>query len=123
METHHHHHHATKNTPLHHSGLPSKEKKELSVSARKLAATLWEINDLTPSSVKKEPMRSNKDKVERLCRSVLLGSAKLDPLFSPFSEVNYTKFISKCHFFFLHLLINLIRSVMKIKYMFFYKYG
>jgi hypothetical protein len=101
METH-HHHHATKNTLLHSSGfgLPSKEKKELSVSARKLAATLWEINDLTPSSVKKEPMRSNKDKVERLCRSVLLGSEKLDPLFSPFSEVNYTKFISKCQFFF-----------------------
>jgi hypothetical protein len=89
METHHHQHHATKNTPLHHSGLPSKEKKELSVSARKLAATLWEINDLTPSSVKKEPMRSNKDRVERLCRAVLLGSEKLDPLFSPFSEVNY----------------------------------
>ncbi|CAJ2660215.1 unnamed protein product [Trifolium pratense] len=90
METHHHHHHhhSTKTTPLHSSGsgLHSKEKKELSVSARKLAATLWEFNDLTPSSLKKEPMKSNKDNVERLCRSVLLAPQKLDPLFSPFSE-------------------------------------
>lgn len=86
-----HHHHATKNTALHssRSGLPFKEKKEISVSARKLAATLWEINDLTPSRIKKESMKSNKerDKVERLCRSVLLGPQKLDPLVSPFSEV------------------------------------
>jgi hypothetical protein len=84
---------ATKNTALHcsRSGLPLKEKKEISVSARKLAATLWEINDLTPSRIKKESMKSNKerDKVERLCRSVLLGPQKLDPLVSPFSEVNY----------------------------------
>ncbi|XP_027187352.1 uncharacterized protein [Cicer arietinum] len=90
MSTNHHHNHAIKNTSLH----SSKEKKELSVSARKLAATLWELNDLTPSMVKKEPMRINKDRdkdrVQSLCRSVLLGPHKLDPSYSStsFSEVN-----------------------------------
>ncbi|CAK8535433.1 unnamed protein product [Lathyrus sativus] len=85
MATHHHHHshHVTKNTAFHsfRSGLVSKEQ-EISVSARKLAATLWEINDLTPSRVMKESMKSNKDrdgeKVESLCRSMLLGPQKLD---------------------------------------------
>ncbi|CAI8592846.1 unnamed protein product [Vicia faba] len=80
---HHHHHHVTKNTAFHsfRSGLLSKEK-ETSVSARKLGATIWEINDLTPSRVKKESMKSNKDrdreKVESLCRSMILGPQKLD---------------------------------------------
>lgn len=93
----HHHHHITKNTAFHsfRSGLVSKEK-EVSVSARKLAATLWEINDLTPSRIKKESMKSNKnrdiEKVESLCRSTLLGPQKLDLDLSSnrlFSEVNY----------------------------------
>ncbi|KAJ1408479.1 hypothetical protein SESBI_23462 [Sesbania bispinosa] len=78
---------ATTKAPLPSSG--SKEK-ELCISARKLAATLWEINDLPPSRVKKEPMRSSKemikrrDKTERLCRSPHISDP--DPSFSPFSE-------------------------------------
>lgn len=98
MATHHqHNHHVTKNTAFHsfRSGLVSKEK-ETSVSARKLAATIWEINDLTPLRVMKESMKSNKDrdreKVESLCRSMLLGPQKLDLDLSSnrlFSEVNY----------------------------------
>lgn len=98
MAMHHHHHHAAQShltktaLPSSGSGLPSKEK-ELSVSARKLAATLWEINDLPPSRVKKEPMRSNKetirDRAASLCRSGLLGPPHMsDPSYSPFSEVN-----------------------------------
>ncbi|XP_004487466.1 uncharacterized protein [Cicer arietinum] len=97
MSTNHHHNHAIKNTSLH----SSKEKKELSVSARKLAATLWELNDLTPSMVKKEPMRINKDRdkdrVQSLCRSVLLGPHKLDPSYSStsFSEKESNKLKDK----------------------------
>ncbi|KAK7261190.1 hypothetical protein RIF29_27495 [Crotalaria pallida] len=70
------------------SGVPSKDK-ELSVSARKLAATLWQINDFPSSKVKKEleveePIRSRKKDV-RLSRSGLHMSS--DPLlYSPFSE-------------------------------------
>ncbi|RZB75062.1 uncharacterized protein At5g41620-like [Glycine soja] len=83
---------------LHSSGsmLPSKDK-ELSVSARKLAATLWEINDLPPSRVKKEfevdPMRGCKEKVRSrekkgvgLSRSGLLRPQMSDPSHSPASE-------------------------------------
>ncbi|KAL9296897.1 hypothetical protein ACSQ67_022793 [Phaseolus vulgaris] len=83
--------------PLHSSAsmLPSKDK-ELSVSARKLAATLWEINDLPPSRVKKEfevdQMRGCKEKGRGreksagLCRSGLLRSQMSDPSHSPASE-------------------------------------
>ncbi|KAL2989760.1 hypothetical protein AAZX31_11G156900 [Glycine max] len=83
---------------LHSSGsmLPSKDK-ELSVSARKLAATLWEINDLPPSRVKKEfevdQLRGFKEKVRgrekksvRLSRSGLLRPQMSDPSHSPASE-------------------------------------
>ncbi|KAK7263429.1 hypothetical protein RJT34_31019 [Clitoria ternatea] len=83
--------------PLHSSAsmLPSKDK-ELSVSARKLAATLWEINDLPPSRVKKDfevdQMRSCKEKVRSkekgvsLSRSALLRPQMSDPSHSPISE-------------------------------------
>lgn len=87
--------------------LPSKDK-ELSVSARKLAATLWEINDLPPSRVKKEfevdQLRGFKEKVRgrekksvRLSRSGLLRPQMSDPSHSPASEVN---FVLKVLFFF-----------------------
>lgn len=98
---------------LHSSGsmLPSKDK-ELSVSARKLAATLWEINDLPPSRVKKEfevdPMRGCKEKVRSrekkgvgLSRSGLLRPQMSDPSHSPASEVN---FVLKFLFYFIFLL-------------------
>nr|KYP68698.1 Uncharacterized protein At5g41620 family [Cajanus cajan] len=72
--------------------LPSKDK-ELSVSARKLAATLWEINDLPPSRVKKEfevdQLRACKEKVrgrEKGVRSGLLRPQMSDPSHSPASE-------------------------------------
>ncbi|CAJ1979119.1 unnamed protein product [Sphenostylis stenocarpa] len=83
--------------PLHSSAsmLPSKDK-ELSVSARKLAATLWEINDLPPSRVKKEfevdQMRGCKEKGRGrekgagLSRSGLLRPQMSDPSHSPVSE-------------------------------------
>ncbi|TKY67041.1 hypothetical protein E2542_SST09932 [Spatholobus suberectus] len=83
--------------PLHSSGsvLPSKDK-ELSVSARKLAATLWEINDLPPSRAKKEfevdQVRGCKEKVRGrekgvgLSRSGLLRPQMSDPSHSPASE-------------------------------------
>ncbi|CAJ2654717.1 unnamed protein product [Trifolium pratense] len=80
------------------SGLGSKDKeKEISVSARKLAATLWEINDMQQSSVKKEfeveQMRSCKEttirrreKAVSLSRSGLLRPLMSDPCNSPISE-------------------------------------
>ncbi|RDY01629.1 hypothetical protein CR513_15016, partial [Mucuna pruriens] len=84
--------------PLHSSSssmLPSKDK-ELSVSARKLAATLWEINDLPPSRAKKdfevEQDRGCKEKVRArdkgvgLSRSGLLRPPMSDPSHSPASE-------------------------------------
>lgn len=76
--------------------LHSKEK-ELSLSARKLAATLWEINDLPPSRVKKEfevdQMRScketsrSREKAPNFSRSGLLKPRMSDPSQSPISEV------------------------------------
>lgn len=92
MATHHHHaQHKNGTLPYSASGVPSKDK-ELSVSARKLAATLLEINDLPPSKVNKElevePMRSRK-KAVRLCRSGLMRThMSPDPMYSPFLEVN-----------------------------------
>lgn len=85
------------------SGLPSKDKeKEVSVSARKLAASLWEINDLHPSRVKKdfevEQMRScketqttmrSREKAKSFSRSGLLRPLMSDPCNSPISEVNF----------------------------------
>ncbi|GAU20008.1 hypothetical protein TSUD_273430 [Trifolium subterraneum] len=80
------------------SGLASKDKeKEISVSARKLAATLWEINDMHHSSVKKEfeaeQMRSckersirSREKAVSLSRSGLLRPLMSDPCNSPLSE-------------------------------------
>ncbi|MED6169192.1 hypothetical protein PIB30_019305 [Stylosanthes scabra] len=59
-------------------GEPSKEG-ELYVSARKLAATLWEINDLPPSRVKK-------DKGVSLLRSELLKPRISDPSYNHFYE-------------------------------------
>lgn len=68
------------------------------MSARKLAATLWEINDLPPSRVKKEfevdQMRGSKEKgrgrekSSGLSRSGFLRSQMSDPSHSPASEVN-----------------------------------
>ncbi|XP_058729693.1 uncharacterized protein At5g41620-like [Vicia villosa] len=80
------------------SGLPFKDKeKEVSVSARKLAATLWEMNDLIPSRVKKEfevdQMRTcketsmkSREKAVSLSRSGLLRSQMSDPCNSPTAE-------------------------------------
>ena len=94
MAAHHHHHnnqHAKAALTCSGSGVPSKEK-ELYVSARKLAAMLWEINDLPPSMVKKEleaePMRSSNRKSVSLSRSGLLRQHISDPSYSPLSEVN-----------------------------------
>lgn len=89
----------TKTKTLHSSGfgLPSNEKEEFSVSARKLAATLWEINDLHPSNkdFEFEQMRSCKETTLRsrekgasFSRSGLLKSLLSDPSNSPTSEVN-----------------------------------
>ncbi|KAL2328438.1 hypothetical protein Fmac_021865 [Flemingia macrophylla] len=84
--------HTTK--PLHScaSMLPSKDK-ELSVSARKLAATLWEINDLPPSRVKKEfevdQVRGCKEKGRsrgKGVRSGLLRPQMSDPSHTPATE-------------------------------------
>ncbi|KAI4322453.1 hypothetical protein L6164_022147 [Bauhinia variegata] len=89
-----HKHAAQLTKPLPSSGVTPKEK-ELSLSARKLAATLWEINDLPPSRVKKDfeaqQMRSKKEisarqKAVSLSRSGLLRPHELDPPFSPTSE-------------------------------------
>ncbi|XP_027347475.1 intracellular protein transport protein USO1 isoform X2 [Abrus precatorius] len=81
--------------PLHSSAsvLPSKDK-ELSVSARKLAATLWEINDLPPfkKDFEVDQMRSLKEKIRSkekgasLSRSGLLRPQMSDPSHSPISE-------------------------------------
>ncbi|KAK7312665.1 hypothetical protein VNO77_36707 [Canavalia gladiata] len=84
------HQHTTK--PLHSSSasmLPSKDNKELlSVSARKLAATLWEINDVPPSKVKKdfEEKIRIREKGVSLSRSGLLRPQMSDPSHSPVSE-------------------------------------
>ncbi|KAL1298822.1 hypothetical protein HN51_043113 [Arachis hypogaea] len=70
-------------------GVPSKER-ELYMSARKLAATLWEINDLPPSRVEKElesePIKAIKDKSVGLLRSGLLKPRISDPSYTHFYE-------------------------------------
>ena len=98
------------------SGLPSKDKeKEVSVSARKLAASLWEINDLHPSRVKKEfeveQMRScketsnrSREKAKSLSRSGLLRPLMSDPCNSPISEVKFYE--KKVYFFILYYVIG-----------------
>lgn len=99
------------------SGLPFKDKeREVSVSARKLAATLWEMNDLIPSRVKKEfevdQMRScketsmkSREKAVSLSRSGLLRSLMSDPCNSPTTEVNCYK---KKFFFVCDALLSLV---------------
>ncbi|KAE9620618.1 hypothetical protein Lal_00019106 [Lupinus albus] len=78
------------------SGVPFKVK-EVSVSARKLAATLWESNDLPPSRAKKdfevdqmrrckETMIRSRDKVVKMSRSGLFRPHMSDPSHSPISE-------------------------------------
>ncbi|KAK7257601.1 hypothetical protein RIF29_31682 [Crotalaria pallida] len=81
-----------------HSTRPLQDKEVSAVSARKLAATLWEINDLPPSRAKKdfevEQMRSCKETMTRsreknvsLSRSGLLRPpVSADPSHSPASE-------------------------------------
>ncbi|OIV99268.1 hypothetical protein TanjilG_17078 [Lupinus angustifolius] len=88
----------TTQQPLHSSvsGVPFKDK-EVSVSARKLAATLWESNDLPPSRAKKdfeldqtrrckETMIRSKEKVVSMSRSGLFRPHMSDPSHSPISE-------------------------------------
>ena len=70
--------------------------KEASVSARKLAATLWEINDVKEMRNQKES-RSK----ERVARSAqLLPPHLLDPSHSPFSEVGFRWFFLSFFLFF-----------------------
>lgn len=69
--------------------------KELSVSARKLAATLWEIDGLPSPRVKRDNLEDKKSEVgivrkERVLESSKLGSTALvlsDLFHSPVSEV------------------------------------
>ncbi|KAE9593114.1 hypothetical protein Lalb_Chr19g0136351 [Lupinus albus] len=78
------------------SGVPFKDK-EVSVSARKLAATLWEINDFPPSRANKdfevdqtrsckETMTRSREKVSSMSRSGLFRPHMSDPSHSPTSE-------------------------------------
>ncbi|OIW05881.1 hypothetical protein TanjilG_23667 [Lupinus angustifolius] len=78
------------------SGVPFKDK-EVSVSARKLAATLWEINDFSPSRANKdfevdrtrsckETMPRSREKVSSMSRSGLFRPHMSDPSYSPTSE-------------------------------------
>lgn len=93
------HQHAQFLNPLLPSSGVTCEENELSVSARKLAATLWEINDSPPSrAVKKdieaEQVRSQKclrsrEKAVSSSRSGLLRPHMSDPSYSPVSEVNF----------------------------------
>ncbi|CAL0329018.1 unnamed protein product [Lupinus luteus] len=84
--------------PLHSSvsGVPFKDK-EVSVSARKLAATLWESNDLPPSRAKKdfevdqmkrcnETLIRSREKFVSMSRSGLFRPHMSDPSHSPISE-------------------------------------
>ncbi|XP_028808298.1 uncharacterized protein At5g41620 [Neltuma alba] len=76
------------------------EDNEFSVSARKLAAALWEINDVSSSKIDKDletervsrrkGMRS-REKAMSLSRSDLLRPHVSDPLDTPKSEMNGTK--------------------------------
>ncbi|CAL0303996.1 unnamed protein product [Lupinus luteus] len=117
--------------PLHSSGMPFKDKEVSSVSARKLAATLWEINDLPPSRTKKdfevdnmrsykETMIRSREKVVSMSGSGLFRPHMSDPSHSPTSEV---KFMSKVSFFlnlywlvgsgikaFLHLIVQRMKG-------------
>lgn len=75
------------------SGMPSQggeRGKEVSISARKLAATLWEINKI-PSSKGKEELEKqelrSKERVLRGSQSGALPPHLLDPSYSPISEV------------------------------------
>lgn len=92
------HQHTQLEKPLPLSGVMSKQK-ELSVSARKLAATFWEIDDLPPSRVNEElelleQMKRKKDmrsrhKAVSLSRSEILQPNISDPSYSPISEVSW----------------------------------
>ncbi|KAK4255274.1 hypothetical protein QN277_008290 [Acacia crassicarpa] len=81
------------------SGLTT-EDNEFSLSARKLAAALWEINDLSSSKIEKDleterPRRHkgmrSREKAMNLLRSDLLPPHMSDPPDSPKSEMNGTK--------------------------------
>lgn len=74
---------STKCTP-HQNG---SKAKEVSVSARKLAATLWEINGMPSPRVKK----NLEDKKEFRSREKVARLPHLsDPSYTPFSEVRYS---------------------------------
>lgn len=81
--------------------------KELSVSARKLAATLWEINGV-PTPKLKDDLEDKKSEIERFKKERLSKSSKLEALAlcwsdpsssSPVFEVgcNFLDRIGKCH--------------------------
>lgn len=85
----------------------SNKNKDLSVSARKLAATLREINGVAASKVNEDLEEKNDVelvKKERILKSSKLGSVALqfsDPFHAPVSEVsaNFARKIGSCRSF------------------------
>lgn len=63
--------------------------KDFSVSARKLAATLWEIDGFPSTRVKRENLEDKISGVENVRKERILNSPKLDPFRSPTSERMY----------------------------------
>lgn len=64
--------------------------RELSISARKLAATLWEIDGLPSPRVERESLDDRKSEVGGVVRMLESGSTALvlsDPFLSPLAEV------------------------------------
>ncbi|KAL2536063.1 hypothetical protein Fot_17454 [Forsythia ovata] len=62
------------------------KNKDLSVSARKLAATLWEIDGFPSSRVKRQNLEDKISGVEYVRKERILNSPKLDPFHSPISQ-------------------------------------
>ncbi|XP_022851382.1 uncharacterized protein At5g41620-like [Olea europaea var. sylvestris] len=62
------------------------KNKDFSISARKLAATLWEIDRFPSTRVKMENLEDKISGVENVRKERILYSPKLDPFHSPISE-------------------------------------
>lgn len=111
--------------PTLHNDKAAGKGKEASMSARKLAATLWEINEV-PSHNKKDNLKDRGSKVEmgskeKILKASKMGSVALPDLsYSPISEVsvNFYFFLLLTFFFSQEYLIwnryklNLFRFVL-----------
>lgn len=99
--------------------------KEVSVSARKLAATLWEINKIPSPRVTKD-LKLLEDKREFRSREKVAKLPNLsDPSYPPISEVEYLFFLllGSYTFIYMFLSIDLIKIFVLASFFFFFSFG